>query len=106
MKYRNSYMPLLGAVIFMSFLSLNLQAGCAVDSFGEVWCSKFAMGDIKLDRLGVLVCGKGECLQDRLGEFVCSKIEGGGAAMGDTGVVYCFGGCEPATVDYCVRGEE
>lgn len=98
------YQSLLFFVFILSLVT-SAQAACRVDSYGEVWCSKFPMGEIHVDRMNQLVCGKGECRLDRLGEFLCSKVEGGGAAEDAVGMVFCLGGCEPATPAYCVRGK-
>ncbi len=50
------------------------------------------------DRLGVVICGRGDCAKDKAGDVFCSKYLFGGARTDEHGNVVCGKGqCLPST---------
>lgn len=82
-----------------------MYAECALDSIGNVYCSKHPNGGAETDNLGNVVCGKGDCAGNNLGTVYCSKVQGGGAAVDSLGTVRCLGGCEQGSAAMCEMGK-
>jgi hypothetical protein len=56
-----------------------------------------AMASCDTDRLGVVICGRGDCAQDKAGNVFCSKYLFGGARTDEYGKVVCGKGqCVPS----------
>lgn len=58
--------------------------------------SQFVFAACETDRLGVVICGRGDCAKDREGDIFCSKYLFGGAKLDEHGNVVCGKGqCLP-----------
>jgi hypothetical protein len=82
------------------------RGDCALDSAGDVFCSKYQFGHAFLNKEGNVVCGKGQCAESvRFKDFYCSVVEGGGADRDRLGEPKCYGGCEKASALMCEAQE-
>lgn len=80
--------------------SLQRQGRCVRDSIGKTICAP-AGGSARIDRLGQVVCGLGQCVNNALGEVSCASQAGGEVMMDSAGQAVCVGGCVEARASYC-----
>lgn len=89
-----------------AFLFSNTSyAECNSNSLGIVYCSRYSGGGAITDNLGIVHCGKGQCLRDNLGIVHCSAQPGGSSGIDNLGMVRCVGGCEIGSPNMCVMAQ-
>lgn len=73
---------------------------CQTDSLGRMICAPWG-GSVVTDAMGMLACGRGQCIRDGLGRIVCSAVPGGPAYADAMGRPVCAGGCTPPSPQLC-----
>lgn len=101
LKIKKSFYPvLLLAILTVTPCLAVAHQGCVNNSLGKPVCAS-PLGSIVKDKLGVPVCGRGQCLANSLGNIVCSPLAGGYSSKDARGRVLCTGGCVPASASLC-----
>lgn len=77
---------------------------CLADREGTIWCSRYYDGGAERTSDGHVLCGKGRCAKRSDGRVFCSSEVGGAVLIDSSGRVRCYGQCEPATAEMCVKG--
>lgn len=73
---------------------------CQADTMGRMICAPWG-GSVVTDAMGMLACGRGQCIRDGLGRIVCSAVPGGPAYADAMGRPVCAGGCVPPSPQLC-----
>jgi len=81
------------------FFMVESYAECLTIN-GQVYCSP-PNGSIKLNQVGEILCGVGQCVTNSLGQMLCSSQPGGSAIIAALGNTLCTGGCVPASASLC-----
>ena len=82
-------------------LASSQRPTCISSWDGGVICPRHPNGGIAANGIGVILCGKGQCVKDGLGRVWCSKDMGGFAGVNALGQPACSGGCESGSSSLC-----